>query len=63
MKTFGGAIASPAPPPPTPVVQHKIGVLCSAELTIVANIAIVTGPAFLRPTRSSVMILICYNSI
>jgi len=27
IKTFGGALTPPAPPPPTPVMQHKIGVL------------------------------------
>ena len=27
IKTFGGALAPPAPPPPTQVMQHKIGVL------------------------------------
>jgi len=27
IKTFGGALALSAPPPPTPVMQHKIGVL------------------------------------
>jgi len=27
IKTFGGALASPAPPHATPVVQHKIGML------------------------------------